>query len=63
MVCKSCGSADQQQFQTEMAIHARDLNKPLVFVFPKILICMNCGRMELAEEPVVPEVELQSFKS
>jgi hypothetical protein len=59
MVCTSCSTANPQEFRTEIAIHARDPIKPLVFVFPKILVCMNCGRLELAEEFVVPEVELQ----
>jgi hypothetical protein len=59
MVCKSCTSSNQQQFNTEIAIHPQVSNKPLIFVFPKILVCMNCGRLEPAEEFVVPEVELQ----
>ena len=59
MVCKSCGSANPQQFRTEIAIHPHDLNQPPVFVFPKILVCMNCGKLELAEEFVVPKGELQ----
>jgi hypothetical protein len=47
------------KFITEIAIHPRDIRAPLVFVFPKILVCMNRGRLEPAEGMVVPKAELQ----
>jgi hypothetical protein len=59
MTCKLCASSNQQQFQTEIAIHAHTQSKPLIFVFPKILVCMNCGGLEPAERFVVPEVQLR----
>jgi hypothetical protein len=61
MVCKSCTSSNQEQFTTEIAIHAEGPTEPLVFVFPKIFVCMNCGKMEIAEEFVVPVRVLQSL--
>jgi hypothetical protein len=59
VACESCGSQDLEKFITEMVIHSHDIRAPLVFVFPKILVCMNCGRLELVEERVVPKGELQ----
>jgi hypothetical protein len=57
--CESCGSQNLEKFIAEIAIHSHDIRTPLVFVFPKILVCMNCGRLEPAEEFVVPKGELQ----
>lgn len=58
MICKSCGSEDQKKFLTEIAIHL-DREKPLVFVFPEILVCLSCGKAQIAEEFVVPKNELR----
>jgi hypothetical protein len=52
--CKSCSSDEQQKFQGEVAMHfpgLDGLNKPIVWVFPEILVCLNCGLAEF----VVPE--------
>jgi hypothetical protein len=46
MSCASCKSADQGEFTAEINIHfssLEDANKPGIFVFPKLLICLNCG--------------------
>ena len=59
MACGSCGFQNQEKFQTEIAIHPRDLQSPLVLVFPRILVCMNCGKPEFAEEFVIPGDELR----
>lgn len=58
MVCKSCGSDRVGIFQTEIAVHL-DINSPLVFIFPHLLVCSNCGRAELVEEFTIPENELR----
>ena len=58
MTCKSCGAVAQARFPTEVAIHSRDANSPLVFVFPNIFVCLNCGKPEFAEEFTVPQSEL-----
>jgi hypothetical protein len=34
-------------------------DKPLVFVFPEIFACLNCGKPEFAEEFRIPETELR----
>lgn len=59
--CKVCGSRSLAKFPTEVAIHLNNLDRPLVFVFPEILVCLNCGRPEFAEGFVVPEDELRSL--
>jgi hypothetical protein len=56
--CKSCQSANQRTFNGEIAIHFRGLeglDKPIVWVFPKTEVCLNCGFSEF----MVPDRELQ----
>ena len=56
MSCKSCQSLNQSHFGGEMGIHfmgLRNLDKPTVWVFPQLLICMDCGFAEF----VVPKAE------
>jgi len=46
MSCKACASTNQVEFPTEIAIHVpgrKNLGKPHVFVFPKVLLCLDCG--------------------
>lgn len=60
MPCKSCASVNQSKFTAEMAIHFRGLkniDKPIVWVFPEIVICLNCGTAEFA----VPEAKLRQL--
>ena len=57
MPCKACGSENLGKFMGEIAIHFRGLkniNKPHVWVFPEVVVCLNCGFAEFA----VPETEL-----
>jgi hypothetical protein len=57
MVCKVCGSDRQKTFNGEVAIHflaSQGLDKPTVWVFPQILVCLNCGVAEFS----VREAEL-----
>jgi hypothetical protein len=54
----SCGSDKQSKFTAEMGIHfpgLKGLEKPVVWVFPELLVCLNCGNAEFA----VPERELR----
>jgi len=51
MSCKSCQSENQRTFNGEIAIHfpgLKGLDKPIVWVYPKILVCLNCGFTEFA---------------
>ena len=58
MVCKSCQSQNQRNLDAEIGIHfpgRKGLDKPPVFVFPKLLVCLDCGFTEFA----IPETELR----
>jgi hypothetical protein len=58
MSCKSCQSQNLRNLTAEIAIHfpgLKGLDKPIVWVFPKLLVCLNCGFTEFA----IPETELR----
>ncbi len=60
MPCKSCGSANQSKFTAETAIHfpgLKNIDKPVVWVFPELVVCMNCGTAEFP----VPKAELREL--
>jgi hypothetical protein len=60
MACKSCGSGRLAKFNGEIALHypgLEGLDKPIVWVFPKLLVCLNCGFAEFH----IPDEELQSL--
>jgi len=49
MECSSCGSVNQSKFIAEMGIHfpgLRNIDKPVVWVFPKLIVCLDCGTAE-----------------
>lgn len=55
--CKQCHSEHLGNFSGELAIHfsgLTGLNKPIVWVFPTLLVCFHCGFTEF----IVPEREL-----
>jgi hypothetical protein len=57
MSCKSCQSQSQREFNGEIAIHfpgLKGLDKPIVWTFPKLAVCLECGFTEFT----VPEREL-----
>jgi len=46
MACACCHSSNQAEFPSEVAIHfpgRENRDKPHVFVFPKLLVCLDCG--------------------
>jgi len=46
MSCDICHSPNQRAFPAEVNIHfpgTSGLNKPTVFVFPLLLVCLDCG--------------------
>lgn len=56
-LCARCSSRDKKDFNAEVAIHftgIEGLNKPIVWVFPKMQVCLNCGTTTFT----VPEREL-----
>lgn len=57
-VCKSCRTYNQKTFNGEVAIHfsgLEGLKKPIVWIFPKIAVCLICGFAEF----IVPGRELR----
>ena len=58
MGCKACASNNQSSFNSEIAIHfsgLEGLDKPIVWVFPKLAVCLECGSTQF----IVPERELR----
>ena len=58
MNCKSCTSQNQRTFNSEINVHFLELkylDEPSVFVFPKLVVRMDCGFTEFA----IPETELR----
>ena len=57
MACKGCGSENQKTFGGEVAIDfpgLGGLEEAIVWTFPQLLICLQCGFAEFT----VPEREL-----
>jgi hypothetical protein len=55
-----CGSDNQRKFSTEMNFHFpgyEGLDKPTVWIFPEVVVCLDCGLAELT----VPEAELRTL--
>ena len=55
MSCKRCASNYLREFGGEVALHVPGLdglNRPIVWVFPKVTTCLDCGfaEFELPEE-------------
>ena len=49
MPCSSCGSINQGKYLAEVGIHfpgLRNAGKGPVFVFPELLVCLDCGKTE-----------------
>jgi hypothetical protein len=58
MQCKLCGAVNTSRFIAEMGIRSpglKNIEKPIVWVFPEVIVCLDCG----AAEFVVPEAELR----
>jgi hypothetical protein len=58
VLCKSCGTVNRRKFIGEICIHfpgLKNIDKPLVWVFPEIVLCLDCGMAIF----VVPETELR----
>ena len=58
MACRSCGSGNQTEFGAEINIHfpgRKGLDEPAVLIFPKLLVCLDCGFTQFT----FPEAELR----
>jgi hypothetical protein len=55
--CTSCFSKNQRKLNAEIAFHfpgLQGLDKPIVWAFPEVFICLNCGFavFALADDPL-----------
>jgi hypothetical protein len=60
MSCRRCGSCEVKGFNGELGIHFsgwEGLEKPLVWAFPELMICQDCGFVEF-ELPAKQLMEL-----
>ena len=60
MVCRRCSSGRLQKFNAEMNFHFpvwNGLEKPTVWVFPEVTVCLNCGFADFS----IPEGELREL--
>jgi hypothetical protein len=51
--CSSCSSKNQRKFDGELALHfpgLEGLDKPIVWAFPEVLLCLDCGCAAFALE-------------
>jgi len=59
--CRSCMSHRQMEFLGEICMHfprrLESLNKPLVWVFPEVVVCLDCGLAQFS----IPEPELRTL--
>jgi hypothetical protein len=49
--CKSCQSLRRETFNGEIAIHfsgIAGLKKPVVWTFPRVVVCLDCGFTEFS---------------
>jgi len=60
MPCLSCGSGNEAELTGEIVIHfsgLKNLDKPGVWVFPRLFVCLDCGYSHFT----VPQRELDSI--
>ena len=62
MSCPACASEKQVGFSAEMMLHftgLKNLDEPGVWLFPKVLVCLDCGSSRFS----VPEKVLALLAS
>jgi hypothetical protein len=62
MTCKRCACDKVKEFNGELAIHfpgLEGLEKPIVWVFPELVICLGCGLVQF----VLSDEELAQLKN
>ena len=60
MSCQLCGSGNEAELDAEMIIHfsgLKNLDQPGVWVFSKVLVCLDCGCSHFT----VPKTKLESI--
>jgi len=50
--CSTCSSGGQMEFNGEVCLlfpgGLESLNKPVVWAFPKVVVCLDCGSAQFA---------------
>ena len=62
MECRRCSAQKRESFNGKVALHFPGLDgltKPIVWVFPKVLVCLDCGFTEFA----VPDEQLKTLRN
>jgi len=66
MSCNRCLSLHETELNTEINLHFRGLAKiddPGIFVFPKVLVCLDCGLSQfVVEERELAQIVEQGAK-
>jgi hypothetical protein len=60
MSCQSCHSGDVREYSAEVNIHfpgRKGSTIPTVWVFPKLLVCLDCGAAQFA----IPDAERKNL--
>jgi hypothetical protein len=60
MACTRCQSDNQEMFPAEINAHFpgfEGLSKPTVWIFPRLLVCLDCGLTEFT----IPGTQLQQL--
>jgi hypothetical protein len=60
--CKPCSSDGLRDFNAELAVHfpgPDNLTKPIVWVFPVLRACLDCGHVEFD----LPDAEREELKN
>ncbi len=58
MSCRLCASENQGRFPTEIAFHLSGPCTPHIFLFPRVVVCLDCGFTEFS----IPETDLQRLE-
>ena len=61
MACRGCNSYNQKTFNGEVALHfpaLEGLDKPIVWVWPRLAACLDCGLAEFT----VPKDKVQVLR-
>jgi len=61
MPCQKCGASSQRSFKSEMSIAFRgheNVNRAPVYICQDILVCLDCGYIELS----LPPAKLEHLK-
>ena len=60
MLCPSCHSGKIREYNAEINVHfpgMNGLNIPTVWVFPRVLVCLDCGQAQFT----IPDAERKTL--